>query len=66
MRHFLSIMIADEYIASNNPQKAQVLLQKSLSIYEKENWWPLVDDLKRKLASIKDMLPQSSNESPES
>lgn len=52
MQNHINVMIGDEYMLMKDPQTAQSLYTRSLSMYEKENWSMLVDSIKEKLAII--------------
>lgn len=49
MQIYISVLIADEYSSNQDLQKAQALYNRSMAIYEKENWTPLVDHIKAKM-----------------
>jgi hypothetical protein len=50
MQTYLSVLIADEYAASKDFQKAVTLYNKCLTCYEKEKWTPLVNHLKERIS----------------
>lgn len=52
IQNYISVLIADEYLSIKDLQKAQALYNRSLEMYEKESWTPLVASIKEKLAII--------------
>ena len=54
MHNYISVMIADEYSSNQDLVKAQTLYNRSLPMYEKESWIPLVSHIKERLAVIEE------------
>jgi hypothetical protein len=52
MQTYLRVMIAEEYVASNDLQKAVALYSRSLVSYEKDGWTPLVDHIKERISAL--------------
>lgn len=52
MQTYLNILIADEYAAIQEIQKAVQLYNRSLMAYEKENWLPLADHLRERISAL--------------
>lgn len=52
MHNHISVLIADEYMLTKDVQKAQALYSRSLTMYEKENWSILAENIKAKMAKI--------------
>lgn len=52
MHNYISVMIADEYFHNKDLRKAQALYNRSIALYEKEGWSPLVKSIKEKLSVI--------------
>lgn len=54
MRIYISVLIADEYSTNQDLQKAQTLYNRSLTMYEKERWTPLVSHIRDRLSVIEE------------
>lgn len=56
LANYIIVLLANEHMNAKDFQKASALYTKSLMLYEKENWKPLVGYIAEKLASIKTSL----------
>lgn len=52
MHNHISVMIAEEYFLNKDLRKAQTLYNRSIALYEKEGWSPLIESIKEKLSVI--------------
>lgn len=52
MATMIGVLIADEYAAKVDPNKAQALYKKSMMAYERDKWTQLVDHLQHKLEVV--------------
>lgn len=52
MQNYINVMIADEYSANQDLQKAVALYNRSLTAYERECWTPLARYIQERLSML--------------